>query len=71
MKKNKANLWQLTPRKKGLIDIVSNDKIKVFINQLFNYDLTTDLSIKIKLIKWDFNFSIPINGQIKKIYHQY
>lgn len=62
-----ASWWQLTSGTEGLIDILSIDKIKVFINQLFNYDLTTDLSIKVKLIKWDFNFSIPLNGQIKKL----
>ncbi|WP_348735916.1 hypothetical protein [Spiroplasma endosymbiont of Ammophila pubescens] len=62
-----ASWWQLTSGTEGLIDILSIDKIKVFINQLFNYDLTTDLSIKLKLIKWDFNFSIPLNGQIKKL----
>lgn len=62
-----ASWWQLTSGTERLIDILSIDQIKVFINQLFNYDLTTDLSIKVKLIKWDFNFSIPLNGQIKKL----
>ncbi|AXF95970.1 hypothetical protein [Spiroplasma phoeniceum] len=60
--KIETSWWKLTSVSEGLID-----KIKVFINQLFNYDLTTDLSIKVKLIKWDFNFSIPLNGQIKKL----
>ncbi|WP_342255703.1 hypothetical protein [Spiroplasma endosymbiont of Poecilobothrus nobilitatus] len=63
-----TSFWQLTTSwTEGLIDILSIDKIKAFINQLFNYDLITDLSIKVKLINWDFNFSIPLNGQIKKL----
>ncbi|MFJ1522471.1 hypothetical protein [Spiroplasma sp. ald] len=62
-----ASWWQLTSGTEGLIDILSIDKIKLFSNQLFNYDLTTDLSIKVKLTKRDFNFSIPLNGQIKKL----
>ncbi|WP_342256463.1 hypothetical protein [Spiroplasma endosymbiont of Poecilobothrus nobilitatus] len=63
------SFWQLTTTHwtEGLIDILSIDEIKAFINQLFNYDLITDLSIKLKLINWDFNFSIPLNGQIKKL----
>ncbi len=62
-----ASLWQLTSGADGLIDILSIDKIKAFINQLFNYDLTTDLSIKVKFIKRDFNLPILLNGQIKKL----
>ncbi|ALA98274.1 putative lipoprotein [Spiroplasma kunkelii CR2-3x] len=60
--KIESSWLKLTSVTDGLID-----RIKVFINQLFNYDLTTDLSIKVKLISWDFNFSIPLNKQIKKL----
>lgn len=59
--------FQITSGTEGLIDILSIDKIKAFINQIFNYDLTTDLSIKVKLVRWDFNFSIPLSEEIKKL----
>ncbi|APE75583.1 hypothetical protein [Spiroplasma citri] len=60
--------FQITSGTEGLIDILSIDKIKAFINQIFNYDLTTDLSIKVKLVRWDFNFPIPsLSGEIKKL----
>ncbi|WP_233485656.1 hypothetical protein [Spiroplasma sp. ChiS] len=60
--------FQITSGTEGLIDILSIDKIKAFINQIFNYDLKTDLSIKVKLVSWDFNFLIPpLSGEIKKL----
>ncbi|WP_424526403.1 lipoprotein [Spiroplasma endosymbiont of Glossina fuscipes fuscipes] len=59
--------YQVTSGTEGIIDILPVKHVKSFINQLFNYDLNSDLKLTAHIVKWDFNFSIPLSKEIQQL----
>ncbi|WHQ37283.1 lipoprotein [Spiroplasma sp. SV19] len=57
----------LTSGTEGIIDILPINHLKSFVNQLFNYDLNSDLKLTARIIKWDTSFSIPLNKTIQQL----
>lgn len=59
--------YQVTSGTEGIVDILPVQQLKSFINQLFDYDLNSDLKLTAHIVKWDFDFWIPLNTQIQQL----